>query len=183
MFEETEDRGQVGIGTLIVFIAMVLVAAIAAGVLVNTAGFLQEQSQQTGQDATNEVSDGVRVLSTVGIQDQDADSGTPEIDQVEVTIKKRPGSGAVDLDSTTFRYVAGSNKYTPDGADLSVSPSVLDEDSDRATITLDIQANAAVLTEGDTATLTIVTPAGAKTTVAIDVPTLAGSSDGEAFFL
>ena len=104
----TDDRGQVGIGTLIVFIALVLVAAIAAGVLINTAGFLQTQAEETGQESTDQVADNINVIGQVG---NVTNPGTGnEIDYANLTVQRTAGSGEIDLTGLSIQYV-GDNGF------------------------------------------------------------------------
>jgi flagellin-like protein len=127
MFEERTERGQVGIGTLIVFIAMVLVAAIAAGVLINTAGFLQTQSEQTGQQSSSQVTDRLEPVSKTGnvsyynstdqvVMSDDAANETLSntslvVNEVSMVVQKSPGANDINMSATTFELVG------PEGTD------------------------------------------------------------------
>jgi flagellin FlaB len=103
--DDDSERGQVGIGTLIVFIAMVLVAAIAAGVLINTAGFLQSQAEATGQESTDLVSERIDVTSTVGIVNETDGSSTGDLQEIRVGVAGAAGSNQIDLSSATVQAV------------------------------------------------------------------------------
>ena len=102
-----KDRGQVGIGTLIVFIAMVLVAAIAAGVLVNTAGFLQATAEEAGQESVNKVTNRIDVVNTHGTVGSSSD-----IANITMTVRLAAGSSSVDLNSTTIKYISDEEVTT-----------------------------------------------------------------------
>jgi flagellin FlaB len=184
MFEaitDEEQRGQVGIGTLIVFIAMVLVAAIAAGVLINTAGFLQTQAEATGQESTAQVSDRLQVVSQSGNV-----TGTPDVDEINFVVAKAPGAGNVDLNQVTIEIIGEQGQETiqvdslSNGVDniLGVDNGVLTDNSDRAGLTLDFTTGAGdfgsnynELSGGERLSVTFTTASGATTTTEIRVPT------------
>ena len=105
------NRGQVGIGTLIVFIAMVLVAAIAAGVLINTAGLLQAQAQQTGEETTSEVSDRVQIGQIVGA-DGDGDG---DINGFNVSLRLASGSDPINLSKASYTLSIDGNATVVSG--------------------------------------------------------------------
>jgi flagellin FlaB len=110
LFDDDNDRGQVGIGTLIVFIAMVLVAAIAAGVLINTAGFLQSSAEESGEQSASQVTNRLQVVNAVGEDITDNGNGD-EVTTVNLTVKKAPGADNVDLTTTTAQWVSSAGTF------------------------------------------------------------------------
>ena len=100
------DVGSIGIGAMIIFIAMVLVAGIAASVLVQTANRLEITAMQTGQHTTSEVSSGLHVVDIEGhIKTND------DIDYIAIMVAPRAGSDDIDLDETYVEISDSSRKH------------------------------------------------------------------------
>jgi flagellin FlaB len=98
-----EDVGSIGIGAMIVFIAMVLVAGIAASVLIQTSTTLESQAMTTGQETTGEVAGGIAVFDIEG-------HVSTEIDGLAITVRTRAGSPDIDLNETVIMISDGTTK-------------------------------------------------------------------------
>ena len=106
----TDARAQVGIGTLIIFIAMVLIATVAASVLIQTSGILQQQAQSTGKQATQEVSSNLVVKHIEGIRAKNnATDMAGNISLLKIRVGLNVGSSPVDLNQLIVTVTDGTN--------------------------------------------------------------------------
>jgi len=174
---DTDERGQVGIGTLIVFIAMVLVAAIAAGVLINTAGLLQSQAESTGQESTDQVANNLQVVSVIAEDDDPADG---EINNLDLTVALAPGSGPVDLEQVNVT-VAGDQTVTNDDDNNPFSGELTDSGETESTDLTDLDDIDDTLDEGETLEISLTTGDGSQTTKVVNIPDII--EDGKSYNL
>ncbi|MFA0822879.1 MAG: archaellin/type IV pilin N-terminal domain-containing protein [Methanomethylovorans sp.] len=102
-------NAQVGIGTLIIFIAMVLVAAVAAAVLIQTSGTLQQKAQSTGKQATQEVSSNLIVKNIEGVRAKTTSTNmSSTIDLLKLKVGLNVGSASVDVNQVVVAITDGT---------------------------------------------------------------------------
>lgn len=100
------EEAQAGVGTLIIFIAMVLVAAVAAAVLIQTSGVMQSKSTATTKEAAAAIGENIVIDSVDGNY-----SGTA-LSVINLTIKVAAGGSSVDLSKLLVKVQSQNYNYS-----------------------------------------------------------------------
>ena len=95
-----EDKiAAIGIGAMIVFIALILVAAVAAAVIIQTAEKLQQNAQTAGDDTADEMS-GKIMINTAYVG---TGSATANTDEYHLVVHLAPGSDPTPATGISFQ--------------------------------------------------------------------------------
>ncbi len=112
-----KKKAEMGIGTLIIFISLLLVAAVAAGVLIQTTGSLQSKALTTGDEAKSKISTSVYVVEVSG-----SDGTNGSIRTLYELVKLNPGSDGIKMSQTMLSISTQSSsaslKFAGTGATL-----------------------------------------------------------------
>lgn len=127
-----ESSGDVGVGTLIIFIAMVLVAAVAATVLIYTTGALQQKATKTSKEATQQISSNMIVEQVLG--DRVVVTNANVLNLI-LRIKPDVGTTSIDLRQVIVTVMDSGNRYdlsysnTSGNGSIFTAAAVRDEDN------------------------------------------------------
>lgn len=172
----TDREAPVGPVTLIVFILMVLIAAVSAGVLISVVQLEPSSTTHAGGPAEAGPVEVPVVTGTVS-------DGT--VATVTLTVTPAPGTDPVNLLNTTLTWIGPNGTVYLTHTDVSggdgdfVAAAVKDTDGsmpllndpdDRAILTIDAESMGQALGPGATASIKVTPASGATTTVQVTVP-------------
>ena len=84
-------KASMGIGSMIIFIAMILVAGVTASVMIQTMNSLQQQALRTGEETVRDISGGLKVTHVTGY------NNGSKITQVAIFLVPLAGSGDINM--------------------------------------------------------------------------------------
>lgn len=181
--ERSETVAQVAIGTLVIFIALMLVAVVTTAVLFDTAGILESEAEDTSEGASDQLTDRLDIVAVTG-----SDITDLQIRQIEIVVTKSTDGSPVDLRNVTVQWLgpetgttlvhedtalAGQDTFsTVNYTDTDGTFPVLTSTEDRYALQFQpgVEFGDSGLGEGERVELTLVTPAGATLPLRITAP-------------
>jgi len=102
--ERNREEGSIGIGAMIVFIALILVAAVASTIIIKTAEELQQNAEATSDDTRKEISGKISILQVLVNS-----SGTTDVNSLVITAKVASGSTDVLVNNVEWLLTCGDD--------------------------------------------------------------------------
>jgi len=103
------EEGAIGIGAMIIFIALILVAAVASTIIIKTAEELQQRAEQTGDDTRDEISGKIQLIAAY-VSDDNA--GGTAADEVTLIVQLSAGSDTTLLSNIEWLIVCDGGAGT-----------------------------------------------------------------------
>ncbi len=102
----TSRKAEMGMGTLIIFISLILVAAVAATVLVNTTSALQNTALSVGRSTQQEISTAMTIVDVYA-----TDGQSSSVDNFYTSLRLAAGSSPIKLDDLLVTLTLHNNSY------------------------------------------------------------------------
>ena len=98
-----DQEGSIGIGAMIVFIALILVAAVASTIIIKTAEELQQNAEQTSADTRQQISGKVALVDViVRATGDELGTGATHVSQMDVVWRVSSGSTGMYPPDVTY---------------------------------------------------------------------------------
>jgi len=108
--ERNREEGSIGIGAMIVFIALILVAAVASTIIIKTAEELQQNAEATSDDTRKEISGKISIIQVlVNTSSITADAADTNVDSLIITAKVASGSTDVLVNNVEWLLTCGDD--------------------------------------------------------------------------
>ena len=91
----SREEGSIGIGAMIVFIALILVAAVASTIIIKTPEELQQNAEQTSSDTRQQISGKVSIVDVIAASTGTDITGTTNIATFDVIFRISSGSTGI----------------------------------------------------------------------------------------
>ena len=105
--ERNHESGSIGIGAMIVFIALILVAAVASTIIIKTAEELQQNAEQTSSDTRKEISGKINVIQALVNTSSASASTDMDADSFIITAKVAAGSSGLLVNNVNWVLTCG----------------------------------------------------------------------------